>query len=449
MAGFVGKESGHNNYDGINVIVDKGRFFDNNFGKYQTNNKYLNETGNEFSVDFSARLLENRNRLLSTLLGNLENEEDGMISEDITVYTGIGGIALLFMKISSNSDWTNLEEKAKNKYLRAACKNTYYKSKMKKRPTFLCGLAGPLAIKAVADSGVANSGTPSNEAEALQSVNTLLEILPATLKTSSDLPNELLYGRAGYLYALLYVKKNVKEPTIANGITPEVIGNLTKVIIDEGVQYAKRTKRQVPMWWEWHEKEYIGGAHGVAGVLHTLLCAIEYIPEELIRSHLKPTLDYLVRLQFPSGNFPSSVERKSMPTNDKLLHFCHGAPGVIHLLLKAHEIWPNNEDSYLVRARRCGDTIWQRGLLKKGYGICHGVSGNTYAFIRLWNVTNEPEYLYKAARFAEWCFDYGSRGCRTPDRPLSLFEGIAGVIYMLTDLIQGPATAQFPAFCGI
>jgi len=194
------------------------------------------------------------------------------------------------------------------------------------------------------------------------------------------------------LYALLYVKKNVKKPTIANGITPEVIGNLTKAIIDQGVQYAKQTKRPVPMWWEWHEKEYIGGAHGVAGILHILLCAIAYISEELISSHLKPTLDYLVRLQFPSGNFPSSVERKSMPTNDKLLHFCHGAPGVIHLLLKAHAIWPNNEDSYLVRARRCGDTIWQRGLLKKGYGICHGVSGNTYAFINLWKVTNEPEY---------------------------------------------------------
>lgn len=26
-------------------------------------------------------------------------------------------------------------------------------------------------------------------------------------------------------------------------------------------------------------------------------------------------------------------------------------------------------------------------------------------------------------QFAEWCFDYGKHGCRTPDTPMSLFEG--------------------------
>lgn len=27
-------------------------------------------------------------------------------------------------------------------------------------------------------------------------------------------------------------------------------------------------------------------------------------------------------------------------------------------------------------------------------------------------------------QFAEWCLDYGEHGCRTPDTPFSLFEGI-------------------------
>lgn len=26
-------------------------------------------------------------------------------------------------------------------------------------------------------------------------------------------------------------------------------------------------------------------------------------------------------------------------------------------------------------------------------------------------------------QFAEWCLDYGTHGCRIPDRPYSLFEG--------------------------
>merc|ERR1712018_769827 len=78
--------------------------------------------------------------------------------------------------------------------------------------------------------------------------------------------------------------------------------------------------------------------------------------------------------------------------NDKLLHWCHGAPGAVHLLLKAHEIWPNNNDSYLIRAQKCGEAIWRRGLLKKGYGLCHGVAGNTYAFLALWKTTKEYQY---------------------------------------------------------
>lgn len=38
-------------------------------------------------------------------------------------------------------------------------------------------------------------------------------------------------------------------------------------------------------------------------------------------------------------------------------------------------------------ALQCGDVIWQRGLCKKGYSLCHGVSGNAYAFIQLYQAT--------------------------------------------------------------
>ena len=59
--------------------------------------------------------------------------------------------------------------------------------------------------------------------------------------------------------------------------------------------------------------------------------------------------------------------------------------------------------------------------------------------------TGDAKYLYRAARFAEFCFDWGKHGCRIADRPLSLFEGLAGTIYFMTDLLN-PQTAKFPAF---
>ena len=45
-------------------------------------------------------------------------------------------------------------------------------------------------------------------------------------------------------------------------------------------------------------------------------------------------VEYLLSQQFPSGNFPSSLENRV----DKLIHWCHGAPGAIHLMVKAYQV---------------------------------------------------------------------------------------------------------------
>lgn len=42
--------------------------------------------------------------------------------------------------------------------------------------------------------------------------------------------------------------------------------------------------------------------------------------------------------------------------------------------------------------------IWQHGLLKKGYGLCHGTAGNAYAFLALYNLTQNMKYLYRACK---------------------------------------------------
>ncbi|MEQ2199091.1 Glutathione S-transferase lancl1, partial [Xenoophorus captivus] len=88
------------------------------------------------------------------------------------------------------------------------------------------------------------------------------------------------------------------------------------------------------------------------------------------------------------------------------------------------------EEKYLKEAVDCAEVIWQRGLLRKGYGICHGTAGNGYAFLTLYKFTQEKKYLYRACKFAEWCLDYGTHGCRIPDRPYSLFEGTKYISYV-------------------
>lgn len=56
------------------------------------------------------------------------------------------------------------------------------------------------------------------------------------------------------------------------------------------------------------------------------------------------------------------------------------------------------EEKYLKDAAECADVIWHRGLLRKGYGICHGTAGNGYAFLSLYKLTQEKKYLYRACK---------------------------------------------------
>lgn len=76
-------------------------------------------------------------------------------------------------------------------------------------------------------------------------------------------------------------------------------------------------------------------------------------------------------------------------------------------------------------------------MLKKGPGICHGVSGNGYAFLMLYKITQEPLYLYRAIRFAEFLTkSQFINEANEPDRPFSLYEGLAGTVCFLIDLIH-------------
>ena len=53
---------------------------------------------------------------------------------------------------------------------------------------------------------------------------------------------------------------------------------------------------------------------------------------------------------------------------------------------------------YLDAAVDCGEVVWDRGLLRKGYGLCHGVAGNAYTFLQLFRLTSRAEYFNRAVK---------------------------------------------------
>lgn len=67
--------------------------------------------------------------------------------------------------------------------------------------------------------------------------------------------------------------------------------------------------------------------------------------------------------------------------------FCRGTDRFFTLtfLFFLHQVF--GHDQYLQTALNCGDVVWKRGLLTKGYSICHGVAGNAYTFLVLYQLT--------------------------------------------------------------
>ncbi|EOX99392.1 GCR2-like 2 isoform 3 [Theobroma cacao] len=256
------------------------------------------------------------------------------------------------------------------------------------------------------------------------------------IKLSSNLPDELLYGRAGFLWACVFLNKHLGEGTIPSTTTRAVVDE----VIKNGRQLAKKGGGS-PLMFEFYGEKYWGAAHGLAGIMHVLM-DMELEPDEIM--DVKGTLKYMIRNRFPSGNYPASEQDRK---RDVLVHWCHGAPGIALTLVKAAEVF--GDDEFLEAAVDAAEVVFNRGLLKR-VGICHGISGNAYVFLSLYRKTGNVEFLYRAKAFACFLLDRAhkliSKGeMHGGDRPYSLFEGIGGMAYLFLDMIE-PLGARFPAY---
>lgn len=121
----------------------------------------------------------------------------------------------------------------------------------------------------------------------------------------------------------------------------------------------------------------------------------------------------------------------------KLVQFCHGAPGIVICL--AGLPGPALDDLLLAG----GETTWAAGPLAKGSNLCHGTGGNGYAFLKLYQRTQDARWLERARAFAmhgiaqtrEHALQYGQSR-------YSLWTGDPGFAIYLWDCLR--AEARFP-----
>ncbi|PWA87293.1 G protein coupled receptor [Artemisia annua] len=390
------------------MAEDKNRFFPNQFPDYEplSPNAY-----NIFSDQLKQAALDLKQTIVNETWGN-----SGKVN-DYTLYTGALGTAFLVFKAyqvtHDKKDLDLCQEILK------ACDSASLGSS---RVTFLCGQAGISALGAVV-------AKQSNDDSLCDEYLTIFR----KIKLPKDLPNELLYGRAGYLWACLFINKNLGENTISS--------THMRTIKDEIIKAGRKlATRECPLMYEWHGKRYWGAAHGLVGIMNVLM---DMVLTEDEMEDVKGTLLYMIKNRFPSGNYPSSEESES----DRLVHWCHGAPGVALTLAKAAKVFGGEE--FHKAAVEAGEVVWKRGLLKR-VGICHGISGNTYVFLALYRLTGDAKFLYRAKAFASFLHERGpmllSEGkMHGGDNPFSLFEGVGGMAYLFLDMID-PLEARFPAY---
>lgn len=180
----------------------------------------------------------------------------------------------------------------------------------------------------------------------------------AAVVVEDDACNEWLYGRAGYLYLIRLVKATFMDDK-------EILDMLDDTA-DEVIEKIMESPRP----WKWHGKAYVGAVHGMIGIITQIV-----LTDPSFAPQLEPELGALLSYQYDSGNWPSSLP----PGKDRLVQFCHGAPGVVSSLISIRHHFPNLHARIDRAIKKGREAIVERGLLTKEPCLCHGIAGNALA----------------------------------------------------------------------
>ena len=301
--------------------------------------------------------------------------------------------------------------------------------------SMVCTDVGPLIISILFELVVAER-LPLSDIQALLNLTALPEHTPA----------ELFYGRAGYISGLLCIKEllltreqEYQKDVILFAQLDDCIEDHCKCIMSEGRHNARMESSIMPLTWKWH-KEYFGAAHGICGILYVLLQAREYLSQQDLLD-IGRSIEILISIQHAhGGDLPVSISAVKNHDSDYLVQLCHGAPGLLLLLSQAIDVYPDQRDRYLNSAAKISQIIWDRGLSRKGVGLCHGISGNVVILLKFYKATGIKKYLDRALAMADFMTHWSQlteQGqMRVPDHPWSLFEGLAGAVECWREIFE-------------
>lgn len=255
----------------------------------------------------------------------------------------------------------------------------------------------------------------------------------------------VMHGRAGALQAIWFLRSELEDSSLGRDFALDT----STAILLEGLKKGKLQESNSLLMWQWHGRSFLGAAHGAVGILHSLLGHTQEewlaLDERLtrVKDVVRQAIDSLKELRHESGNLRATLDGFE---EDKCTDWSHGSPGYCLLLIKAAEVFGDNE--YLDLAKDMAEQVlWPRRAQSKGVGLARGITGVAYVFLSLGRVdrSNAAMWISRAEQVAHSAADHLEELLVVSKRPNSLFEGQGGFVSLLMD-IQHPEDSSFPLY---
>jgi len=185
--------------------------------------------------------------------------------------------------------------------------------------------------------------------------------------------------------------------------------------------------------------QLIGPAHGFAGCV---LALSRDSDDEVHRRATETMARHAVEEDGLANWPPSSVEGLGGGRDGLIrVQWCHGAPGMVASLAPLAS--DDDEHGRLLLAG--GELTWRAGPLSKGANLCHGTAGNGYAFLALFERTQDELWLERARAFAMHSVAQVARARVEFGRGrYTLWTGDPGTALYLADCLAGGGTVPLP-----